>query len=272
MASDPLKRFRIDSARAVQWTALRPQNKPLSSGDKARDLAQIEALGAELSRLQDRLFAAGGPALLLVLQGMDTSGKDGTIRTVFRHIDPLGVRCVSYRAPVGPESERDFLWRHHRDVPGRGEIVIFNRSHYEAVLIEYVHGWIDRAERDRRLEHIVAFERLLADSGTAIVKCFLHISKAEQRERLQERIDDPRKHWKFDRKDLEERARWPRYQSAYRAALEATGRPHAPWYVIPADSKTHRNLMVSRILCETLRRLVPDEPRADPSLKGLVVT
>lgn len=221
--------------------------------------------------MQDRFYALRQNKLLLLLQGMDTSGKDGTIRAVFQAIDPLGVRTVAYRAPTEPEKDRDFLWRHHRDVPGKGEIVIFNRSHYEAVLIEYVHGWIDAAERKRRLAHIVEFERLLADTGTTIVKCFLHISKDEQRKRLQERIDDPEKHWKFNPQDLEERKLWDKYQAAYEALLGRTGTSHAPWYVVPADSKTHRNLMISEILLATLRDLAPSYPPPQPKLAGLKV-
>ncbi|GAB4483530.1 MAG: hypothetical protein OHK0044_32840 [Burkholderiaceae bacterium] len=178
---------------------------------------------------------------------------------------------MSYRAPTAFEADRDFLWRHHRDVPGKGEIVIFNRSHYEAVLIEYVRGAIDDAERERRFARIVDFECLLAETGTTIVKCFLHISRQEQRRRLQQRIDDPTKHWKFNPQDLEERKLWRRYQDAYEAALRKTATPQAPWYVVPADSKTHRNLMVSTILLEVLQRLAPEGPPPNPSYAGLRV-
>ncbi|MCX8116001.1 MAG: polyphosphate kinase 2 family protein, partial [Burkholderiaceae bacterium] len=249
-----LKSHRIDRPRKVALKDFDPSAKPLSAGNKAADKERIVDIAKELARLQDNFYALRKDKLLLVLQGMDTSGKDGTIRAVFQAIDPLGVRAVSYRAPTAFEADRDFLWRHHRDVPGKGEIVIFNRSHYEAVLIEYVRGWIDAAERERRFARIVDFERLLADTGTTIVKCFLHISSKEQRKRLQERIDDPSKHWKFNPQDLEERKRWRRYQDAYEAVLQNTATAHAPWYVVPADSKTHRNLMVGTILLETLRR------------------
>lgn len=272
-----LSDFCIDAPGKLRLSRFDPASKPLSvkSANKAQEKEQGKARVAEIARmlgpLQDRLYALRQHKLLLVLQGMDTSGKDGTIRAVFQAIDPLGVRAVSYRAPTEPEKDRDFLWRHHRDVPGKGEIVVFNRSHYEAVLIEYVRGWIDKAERKRRFAHIRAFEQLLAETGTTVIKCFLHISKDEQKRRLQERIDDPAKHWKFNPGDLEERKLWTQYQQAYEAVLENTGAPHAPWYVIPADSKTQRNLMVSTILLQALQRLAPNDPPPNAELKALRV-
>jgi PPK2 family polyphosphate:nucleotide phosphotransferase len=268
---DELKPWCIGEPGKVRLERFDPAAKPLSVGDKDQNKARTAELAAELATVQDRFYALRRDKLLLVLQGMDTSGKDGTIRAVFQAIDPLGVRAVSYKAPTEPEKDRDFLWRHHRDVPGRGEIVIFNRSHYEAVLIEYVHGWIDAAERKRRLAHIVEFERLLADTGTTLVKCFLHIGKQEQRERLQERIDDPEKHWKFNPQDLEERKLWNKYQDAYEVMLGATGTAQAPWYVVPSNSKTHRNLMITEILLATLRELAPSYPPPQPKLAGLKV-
>jgi len=266
-----LKKYRIEKIGAVRLPNFDAGARPLSVGDKAADKARVADLAAELATVQDRFYSLRRNKLLLVLQGMDTSGKDGTIRAVFQAVDPLGVRAVSYRAPTEPEKDHDFLWRHHRDVPGRGEIVIFNRSHYEAVLIEYVRGWIDAAERKRRLVHIVEFERLLVETGTTIVKCFLHISNEEQRKRLQERIDDPQKHWKFNPQDLEERKLWEKYLDAYEVLLGATASAHAPWYVVPSDSKTHRNLMVTEILLAELRGLAPSYPPAQTKLAGLKV-
>ena len=266
-----LKQYRIDAPTAVRLSRYDPGAKPFDVGDKVQNKARVAELAAELATVQDRFYALRKDKLLLILQGMDTSGKDGTIRAVFQAVDPLGVRAVSYRAPTEPEKDRDFLWRHHRDVPGRGELVIFNRSHYEAVLIEYVRGWIDAAERKRRLAHIVDFEQLLTETGTTIVKCFLHISKDEQRKRLQERIDDPQKNWKFNPQDLEERKLWDKYQDAYEALLGATGTPHAPWYVVPSDSKTQRNLMVTEILLAELRGLAPSYPPAQANFAGLRV-
>ncbi len=268
---DALKPYRISKPGRLKLDRFDPAARPFSVGGKQQAKARTAELAAELATVQDRFYALRRDKLLLVLQGMDTSGKDGTIRAVFQAVDPLGVRAVSYRAPTEPEKDRDFLWRHHRDVPGRGEIVIFNRSHYEAVLIEYVHGWIDEAERKRRLARIVEFERLLAETGTTVVKCFLHIGKDEQRKRLQQRIDDPDRHWKFNPQDLEERKLWDRYQEAYQTALGATGTAHAPWFVVPSDSKTQRNLFVTSILLQTLRRLAPAYPPPQPKLAGLKV-
>lgn len=266
-----MKPWQIDRPGKLRLSDFDPAAKPLSSGDKALDKQRVAEIASALGRLQDNFYALRRDKLLLVLQGMDTSGKDGTIRAVFQAIDPLGVRAVNYRTPTSFEADRDFLWRHHRDVPGKGEIVIFNRSHYEAVLIEYVKGWIDAAERERRFAHIVDFERMLAETGTTIVKCFLYISRKEQRKRLQERIDDPSKHWKFNPQDLEERKRWRKYHAAYEAMLRATATPYAPWYVVPADSKTHRNLMVGTILREALQRLAAEGPAPNPAYLGLRV-
>jgi PPK2 family polyphosphate:nucleotide phosphotransferase len=266
-----LSAYRIDKPARIRLARFDAEAKPFDVGDKAANKTRLAELSAELATVQDRFYALRQHKLLLLLQGMDTSGKDGTIRAVFQSVDPLGVRVVSYRAPTDPEKDRDYLWRHHRDVPGRGEIVIFNRSHYEAVLIEYVRGWIDAAERRRRFAHIVDFERLLAETGTTIIKCFLHISKDEQRQRLQERIDDPDKHWKFNPQDLEERKLWDKYQSAYEEILSRTGTPHAPWFAIPANSKTNRNLMVTEILLSTLRSLAPSYPPPQPALAGTKV-
>jgi len=267
-----LKRYRLTDARRVNLTRFDPAAKPCSrAGTKEDDQAATAELARKLARLQDNFYALRKHKILLVLQGMDTSGKDGTIRAVFQAIDPLGVRAVSYRAPTDPEKQRDFLWRHHRDVPGVGEIVIFNRSHYEAVLIEFVHGWIDKDERKRRLKHINAFERELTDTGTTIIKCFLHISKEEQRRRLQDRIDNPDKNWKFNLQDLEERKLWSAYQSAYEAVLENTSTKAAPWFIVPSDSKTHRNRMVTTLLHDALKRLAPEPPPGDPKLVGIKV-
>lgn len=272
MAEASLKAWRVDGPRTVRFTEMAPNEKPASSGEKAKDKALTAELAMEISHLQDLFHARREHKLLVLLQGTDTSGKDGTVRAAFRNVDPLGVRTVSYKAPVGPELDRDWLWRHHRDVPGRGEIVIFNRSHYEEVLVPVAHGRIDADEVARRFEHIRNFERLLTDTGTTILKVFLHISKDEQRERLQERIDDPTKHWKFDLKDVEERKLWDDYQAAYEALLSETGSEAAPWWVVPADSKTHRNLMVARLLRDVLKGLAGEGPQPNPALKGMVIT
>lgn len=272
MGKGDWRALRLTEGRGFELASVDPGAKPASSGEKERDKAEIARLSSEISHLQDRFWARRDRKLLIVLQGTDTSGKDGTLRAVFRDVDPLGIRAVSYKAPVGPELDRDWLWRHHRDVPGKGEIVVFNRSHYEEVLVPVVRGWVDAEERRRRYRHIVHFEELLTDTGTTVLKFFLHISREEQRERLQERIDDPSKHWKFDRKDLAEREHFEAYQEAYEGLLRHTATERAPWWVVPADSKTHRNLLVARVVRDALAELAPDWPAPDPGLSGLVVT
>jgi PPK2 family polyphosphate:nucleotide phosphotransferase len=240
-------------------------DKPLSSGDKAVDKSTIDALAREIAAMQDIFYAEHRRKIMIILQGMDTAGKDGTIRGVFAATDPLGIRTIAFKAPTTIEKEHDFLWRIHREVPAAGEIVIFNRSHYEDVLVPRVHGWIDNKVCKQRYANIRDFERLLADTGTVLMKFFLHISKDEQRGRLQARLDDPQKHWKFDPQDLEERKLWTDYQEAYSELLAETDAEHAPWYVIPADSKTHRNLAIASIIRESLNgmKLVYPEPNPD---------
>lgn len=216
---------------------------------------------AELSELQYRLFAENRRSLLIILQGMDTSGKDGTIRHVMTGFDPQGCRVVSFKKPTDLEADHDFLWRIHEAAPGKGEIVIFNRSHYEDVLITRVHGVIDKAECKKRYRQINMFEQYLADHGTVILKFMLHISKNEQRDRLRERLNDPEKHWKFAAQDIEERKHWDDYQEAYASALTECSTEHAPWYVIPSDKKWFRNLAVAEIVVETLREMKPKYPK-----------
>jgi PPK2 family polyphosphate:nucleotide phosphotransferase len=245
--------------------------KPLAGTDKQQDKQRTEQFAQRIAELQNMLYAEHGRKLLVILQGTDTSGKDGTIKGVFGKIDPLGIRSVAFKAPTPAERDHDFLWRVHQQVPGAGEIVIFNRSHYEDVLITSVHGWINEAECEHRYAHIRDFERMLAQTGTVILKCFLHISSAEQKQRLQARLDDPEKHWKFDVIDLEERKRWNDYQRAYQRAIEATDTDHAPWYVIPADSKTHRNLAIAAIVLETMEGMKLAFPPGNPQLAKLKI-
>jgi PPK2 family polyphosphate:nucleotide phosphotransferase len=226
---------------------------------------------ASLAVQQEMLYAARQQKVLLVLQGMDTSGKDGSVRALFSGISPMGLRAVRFEAPSAEELAHDYLWRVHRHVPAKGEIAIFNRSHYEDVLVTLVQGMIDTEEAERRYAQIRDFERMLAETGTVIVKVFLHISMDEQRKRLQERIDDPEKHWKFDEHDLAQRKRWDDYVSAYERAIDATDADHAPWYVIPADSKTHRNLILATLLLETMESLQLSFPPPKPELSKLKI-
>ncbi|MFZ6848879.1 PPK2 family polyphosphate kinase [Undibacterium sp. RuRC25W] len=239
--------------------------------DKLADKAKTAELAEKISHLQDVFAANHEPKLLVILQGMDTAGKDGTVKSVFGQLHPLAARTVAFKAPSVAEKDRDFLWRVHQEVPGKGEIVIFNRSHYEDVLISKVHGWIDDAECERRYAHIRDFERMLVETGTIVLKFFLHISKDEQKERLEERLVDPDKHWKFDMQDLAERVHWEAYQRAYEKALSATDVPSAPWYVIPANSKTQRNLIIASIVFEKLNGLALKFPPGNLEYSKLVV-
>jgi PPK2 family polyphosphate:nucleotide phosphotransferase len=261
-----------DAARPrVSLKALDPDQKPFSSGDKAADKAAVESLADEIDQLQNIFHPDARYKLLVVLQGTDTAGKDGTVRGVFGRTSPLGVRTVGWKAPSEVERAHDYLWRIHQAMPGNGEIVVFNRSHYEDVLVPVVEGWIDKAQTQQRYAHIKDFERMLAETGTVILKFMLHIGHDEQRERLQERIDDPQKHWKFSMGDLAVRKQWAEYQKAYENLLEATSTPWAPWTVVPANSKTHRNLMIATIVRDTLKGLSLRFPPDDPALAKLRV-
>jgi PPK2 family polyphosphate:nucleotide phosphotransferase len=248
-----------------------PAAKPFSSGDKAADKAAIDALAVELDALQDLFYADRRFKLLVVLQGTDTSGKDGTLRGVFGRMSALGVHTVGWKAPSEAERAHDFLWRIHASVPAAGEVMVFNRSHYEDVLVPTVNGWITPEQTQQRYAHINDFERMLTETGTVVLKFLLHISKEEQRARLQERLDDPTKHWKFALGDLEVRKQWDDYQAAYSAAVAATGTPWAPWTIVPADSKTHRNLMIAKVLKQKFESLKLRFPPRVPGLENITV-
>ena len=207
----------------------------------------------------------------MVLQGTDTSGKDGTIRGVFGQMSALGVHAIGWKAPTDEERAHDVLWRIHQQVPALGEVTIFNRSHYEDVLVPVVNGWITPEQTKQRYAHINDFERMLVEAGTVVLKFLLHISKDEQRVRLQERLDDPNKHWKFAAGDLEVRKQWDAYQQAYTHAVAATGTSWAPWTIVPADSKTHRNLMIAAAVKQALLDLKLRYPPGDAALKNLKV-
>ena len=245
-----------------------PAATPFSSGDKTRDKAAVEAVATELDVLQNLFYADRRYKLLVILQGTDTSGKDGTLRGVFGRMSPLGVHTVGWKAPNEEERAHDSLWRIHHKLPGAGEVVIFNRSHYEDVLVPPVNGWITPQQTAQRYRHINDFERMLSETGTVVLKFILHISFEEQRERLQERIDDPTKHWKFSAGDLEVRKQWKLYQRAYADLLNATSTPWAPWTVVPSNSKTHRNLMIATIVRATLQQMDLKFPPGDPTLEG----
>jgi PPK2 family polyphosphate:nucleotide phosphotransferase len=270
-----LQHGRIGARRAAKGefdlATIDPAAVPFSSGDKARDKARTDELASEIDQLQDLFWADRRYRLLVVLQGTDTSGKDGTIRGVFGKTSALGVHAVGWKAPTPDERAHDFLWRIHQKVPGDGEMVIFNRSHYEDVLVPVVNGWITKAQTRERYAQINDFERMLAENRTVILKFLLHIGRDEQRARLQARLDEPDKHWKFAAGDLEVRKQWDAYQRAYHDAIAATGTAWAPWTVVPADSKTHRNLMIATIVRDKLASLGLRYPPGDPALASLRV-
>lgn len=233
-----------------------PMNKP-----KGKDL--FKQMTLQIDELQTLFYAEGKHRLLVVFQAMDTGGKDGTIRSVFEKMDPQGVRCVSFKKPNTRELAHDFLWRIHQQVPGNGEVIIFNRSHYEDITAVRVREIFPESVWKRRYDHIVNFEQMLIDEGTTIIKIFLHISKEEQRERLQDRLDEPDKHWKFNHGDLDDRALWPKFMEAYSDVFSKTSTAAAPWYVVPADRKWYRNLIVADILIKTMRSLDMKYPEVD---------
>ena len=228
--------------------------------DKKDAAEELDALLEELGLLQERLYAEGRRSVLVVLQGLDASGKDGTIRHVFTGVNPQGCRVTSFKAPTPVELAHDFLWRVHAECPARGMIGIFNRSHYEDVVTVRVLELAPEEVWSRRPQRIVEFERLLTDEGTTVLKCFLHVSAEEQQERFAERESDPTKRWKFNPKDEETARRFDEYTSAYEQALTETSTEHAPWYVIPADRNWVRNHAVATVLVEALRRLDPKYP------------
>ncbi len=251
----------------VDLTAIETDAAPGFDGGKAEGEAALAALGPELADLQERLFAnrttGSRSRMLLVLQGMDTSGKGGVLRHTVGLIDPQGVRIRSFKAPTEEEKQHHFLWRIEQVLPDPGYVGVFDRSHYEDVLIVRVHEWADAATIEQRYDEINTFEGRLVDDGCLVLKCMLHIGPDEQRERLQERLDDPEKHWKYNPGDLDERALWPAYRSAYETAIERTNTDVAPWHVIPADKKWFRNLAIGRLLLDALRGLDLQWPAAD---------
>jgi PPK2 family polyphosphate:nucleotide phosphotransferase len=226
---------------------------------------------AAVAELQKKLYASSERALLVVLQAMDAGGKDGVIRSVLTGINPAGIRVTSFKQPSEIELAHDYLWRVHPACPARGQIGVFNRSHYEDVLVVRVKKLVPEPRWRERFGHIKDFERMLVDEGTAIVKLFLHISFEEQRDRLQDRIESPDERWKFRRSDLDERKLWPDYMKAYRDALAETSTDDAPWYVVPGDRKWVRNLAVASILRDVLEQIDPKYPEPEEDLEGLVV-
>lgn len=264
------KKYRAGSR--FKLSHIDPGDTAFCEGDEVAQREAVDALALELDEMQNLLHAEGRRKVLLVLQGMDTSGKDGTVRWVFSRTSPLGVRVAAFKVPSEEERARDFLWRCHAVVPRNGEIAVWNRSHYEDVLVPVVKGWITPEQTKQRYAHINDFERMLTETGTVVCKFMLHISKKEQGERLQDRLDDPTKRWKFAVGDIEARKQWDDYQKAYAAAISATGTPWAPWTIVPADSKTHRNLMIATVMKQMFTSLKLKYPPDDPALKKIKIT
>ncbi len=263
-------RYRVAPGTDFRLSEVDPHEKVLCPGGKKEARPLLSELRHRLRALQARLYAEGRHALLVVLQGRNAAGKDGTIRHVFRGVNPQGVEVASFKVPTARERAHDYLWRIHARCPPRGRIVIFNRSHYEDVLVPRVEGTVPPEHIDRRYRHIVEFERMLSEEGTRILKFFLHVSKEEQRRRLQARLDRPEKRWKFKRSDLEQRAKWDLYTEAYEAMLSRTSTAEAPWHVVPADRKWYRNLVVAQVIVAALEALDPEWPAPEGDLPAVV--
>lgn len=255
------------AARPFELARFDPAAKPFSTRAKASDKVRVEALAEDIDKLQDLFYADRRHKLLVVLQGTDTAGKDGTLRGVFAKTSPLGVHTVPWKAPNRDEAAHDYLWRIHHMVPARGEVTIYNRSHYEDVLVVRVDSLVPEEVWSARYDQINAFERHLVDNGTQILKFFLHISREEQAERLRERVTDPAKRWKFSPDDLRKRVQWDDYQRAYEDALQRCTTEHAPWHVIPGDRNWVRNLAVAAIVRAKLEDMDPQfpQPKWDPA-------
>jgi PPK2 family polyphosphate:nucleotide phosphotransferase len=262
-----MDRYRVKPGTRVNLSEWDTNDKSAFPVNKTEGQQLLADLNRELADLQELLYAENRHKVLIVLQAMDTGGKDGTIRHVFKAVNPQGVRVASFKKPTPEELARDFLWRVHKQVPGTGEIVIFNRSHYEDVLVVRVHNLVSKKVWSKRYDHINDFERMLADEGTTILKFFLRIDLEEQKERLQARLDEPNKHWKFNPADVDERKLWPAYMQAYEDAISKTSTEWAPWYIVPANRKWYRNLVVGTIIVETLKGLEMryPEPAFDPA-------
>ena len=266
-----MKQHRVKPGSKVDLAKIDAGSTPGFKGNRKEAAERLLKLNERLEILQESLWAERRHKVLVVLQGMDTSGKDGTIRHVFEGVNPLGVRVAAFKAPTAEELDHDFLWRVHPKMPGKGEMVIFNRSHYEDVLVARVMKLVPPEVWRQRYDQINDFERLLVQTDTTILKFFLHISKDEQKERLQARLDDPLKQWKFRKGDLMDRAHWDEYMDAYEDALARTSQKHAPWYVVPSDKKWYRNLVIAEVLVKALEDLQIRVPEPEEDLKGIVI-
>jgi PPK2 family polyphosphate:nucleotide phosphotransferase len=266
-----MKVFRAKPGSRIKLNEVDPVGEPELAGDKEAGLQHLESIRGDIGRLQRMLFAERRHRLLVILQGLDGSGKDGTVRNVFSGIDPHGLRVVSFKSPTPHELDRDFLWRIHREVPSCGEMVVFNRSHYEDIVAVKVKNLAPRTVWEKRFDHVVNFERLLMDEGTTILKFFLHISRDEQRRRLQARLENPDKHWKFHPDDIADSKRWPEFTEAYEEVIARTGTEGAPWFIIPGNRKWYRNVAVATIVRDALAKLELKFPPPAWDLRGVEI-
>lgn len=263
-------RYRVEPDDPFALTDVDPNES--EHYEKKKEVAgELEAQRKRISGLQERLYAENEQGLLIVLQAMDTGGKDGTIKHVLRGVNPQGCRVSSFKAPSAEEANHDFLWRYHKSAPARGRIGIFNRSHYEDVLIVRVKNLVPESVWRPRYDLINDFEKGLVSSGVTVLKFFLHISRDEQKRRLQSRLDDPEKRWKFSTGDLKERAYWDDYQRAYEAVINECSTEHAPWHVVPANKKWYRNLVIARVIADTLEDMDPRYPAAEAGLDNVTI-
>lgn len=270
--SGAAERYRVKPGMGVDLAKIDTAEKSLFSGtNKLEFEPQFGALQDQLRDMQKVLYSQNKHRVLVVMQAMDTGGKDGCIKHVFSHIDPQGIHVRSFKKPSEEELSYDFLWRIHAQVPHRGQLVIFNRSHYEDIIAVRVKKLFPDKVWQRRQQHVLDFERMLAEEGTTIIKIFLHISKDEQKRRLEDRLKNPDKHWKFNPDDLADRARWDDFMAAYEDVIAKTTTAHAPWYVVPADRKWYRNLCVARIMLDTLKNLNMTLPKVDWDPKSIKI-
>ena len=259
--------FRLNQLNSLSLAQM-PTTAP-DDFDKEVSKKNVKTLTKRIQALQELMWAEHKQRLLVVLQAIDTGGKDGTIRAVFGRTNPQGVKVQSFKRPTEEEQSHDYLWRVHPHVPGDGEIVVFNRSHYEDVLVVKVHGYAPMEVIEKRYQHIRNFEQMLADEGTTIIKIFLHISKDEQKRRLEDRLNQPEKNWKFDMGDIKERTYWSQYQEVFETMIQETSTEDAPWYVVPANNKKYRNEIISSILVETLEGLNMQWPKPAEGLEDI---
>jgi PPK2 family polyphosphate:nucleotide phosphotransferase len=256
-----MKKYLVKQNIKVKLSDWDPDDTSEFEGNKKEGLTVLKKLNEKLDVLQEMLYAEHKHKILIILQAMDTGGKDGTIRSVFEGVNPQGVKVASFKVPTPEELDHDYLWRVHPQEPGKGEIVIFNRSHYEDLLVVRVHNLAPKKVWEKRFQHINEFERMMKDEGTTILKFYLNISRDEQKQRLLDRINTPEKRWKFNPGDLEERKLWKDYMEAYQDVLSKTSKPWAPWYIIPANRNWYRNLVISSILVDMLEKLKMHYPQ-----------